>query len=212
MKIHMNTGGLAATNCYLLLDEATRQGALIDAPHDTIAPLLTLAREQSYDLPWLLITHSHWDHIGDHAVYSAAYPQGKLLIHPAAEPRLLAPGSSMYELPYAIAPRQADAYLQDNQIIEFGTIKLQALLTPGHAPGHIAFYSAEHQLLLAGDLLFAGAVGRWDLPESNLAQLQASLRRVLALPDATRVLSGHGGATTIGEERHSNPVLQQLGL
>jgi len=212
MKLHMHTGGLAATNAYLILDEATHQGTLVDAPRDTIAPLLTAAREQGYDLPLLLLTHAHWDHVGDHAVYTAAFPHGKILAHADALPMLQAPNSSLWDLPYTIAPCPPAAFIQDDQSIAVGTLKLQALHTPGHAPGHVAFYCADQQLLLAGDLLFAGAVGRWDLPESNVADLQNSLRRVMALPDATRVLSGHGPATTIGAERKTNALLRQLGV
>jgi glyoxylase-like metal-dependent hydrolase (beta-lactamase superfamily II) len=212
MKIHMNTGGLAATNCYLLLDESTHMGALIDAPRDTIAPLLALATQQGFDLPFLLLTHGHWDHIGDHAVYTKHFPHGKILAHRDAEPFLQAPRSTSMPLPYTIPGRNADALIADEQIITVGSIKLQALHTPGHAPGHIAFCCADHGQLVVGDLLFAGAVGRWDLPESNEEQLRDSLTRIMTLPDPTRVLSGHGNATTIGTERRSNPVLKHLGL
>jgi glyoxylase-like metal-dependent hydrolase (beta-lactamase superfamily II) len=84
--------------------------------------------------------------------------------------------------------------------------------TPGHADGHLVFYSAEYAVLFAGDLLMAGAVGRYDLEDGNLDILKKSLRRIMLLPDETRVLSGHGPATTIGHERHNNPFIREWNL
>jgi len=84
--------------------------------------------------------------------------------------------------------------------------------TPGHADGHLVFYSNEHKVMFSGDLLMAGAVGRYDLPDGNIGLLKKSLRRVMQLPDDTRVLSGHGPGTTIGQERNGNPFIREWGL
>ena len=212
MKIHMNTGGLAETNAYLVVDEATKIAAIVDAPESTTATLLGLAKQHGYDIQYLLLTHGHWDHISDHKVVTDACPNAKVLIHKLDEPKLQRPESILFELPYSILPRDADEYLEDGQKIHIGHITLAAMHTPGHSPGHVVLYSNEHGLLLAGDLLMAGAVGRYDLPDGDVEQLKQSLHRVMLLPDAVRVYSGHGPATTIGNERRGNPFIREWEL
>lgn len=106
-----------------------------------------------------------------------------------------------------------DGYIEDEEVIEAGSLKLQSLFTPGHAPGHLAFYVEDEGLVLSGDALFAGSVGRVDLPGGSMEVLMRSIaERLLTLPDETRVYSGHGPATTIGEEREHNPFLTGGGI
>ena len=208
MKIHTNTGGLAATNAYLLADETTGTAAIIDAPRDTVQPLLNVARHNNWDIKYLLLTHGHWDHTSDHKVVTDAYPDAKVLIHALDEPKLIKPGSLIFTLPYKIPSRKADSYLEDGKTIHIGTLEFQIIFTPGHSPGHVVLYCSAESLLMAGDLLFAGAIGRTDLPDSDEADMQESLMRVAALPDNTIVRPGHGPPTTIGKEKQSNPFLQ----
>ncbi|HVX86725.1 MAG TPA: MBL fold metallo-hydrolase [Phycisphaerae bacterium] len=212
MKIYSNTGGMAETNAYMVVDEATKTAAIIDAPQNTTASLLGIAKEQRYDVQCLLLTHGHWDHISDHRVVTEAFPKAKVLIHKLDEPKLQRPGSLLFELPYQIPPRNADGYIEDGQKIHVGHITLAAMHTPGHDEGHVVLYSNEHGVLFAGDLLMAGAVGRYDLEDGDAAVLKKSLHRVMLLPDATRVLPGHGPATTIGHERVNNPFIREWGL
>ena len=207
MKIHVNTGGLAATHSYLIADEAAGVAALIDAPQNTIGPLIKIARHFGWDVPLLLLTHGHWDHISDHRVYTDHYPDGKVLMHRLDEPKLQQPGSQIFHLPYRIEPRSADGYIQDEQEQIIGSIRLKGIFTPGHSPGHIAFYCADQNLLFGGDLLFAGSIGRTDLPDSDPHAMRESLARVMKLPDKTLVYPGHGPQTSIGEERRNNPFL-----
>lgn len=212
MKIYMNSGGLAETNAYLLVDEAARVAALIDAPENTTATLLAIARQNGWDLPFLLLTHGHWDHLSDHAVVTDAFPNARILIHKLDEPKLQNPGSLLFDLPYTIPPRNADGYIADGEKIHIGSLLLAAMHTPGHAEGHLVLYAAEQRVLFAGDLLMAGAVGRYDLPDGDVALLKQSLRRIMRLPDDVRVLSGHGPETTIGRERAHNPFIREWGL
>ncbi len=208
MKLHMNTGGLAATNGYLLADERAGAAVIIDAPQNTVNPLLNIVRHHNWRLTHLLLTHGHWDHTSDHQVVTEAFPEAKVLIHRLDEPKLLHPGSKLFQLPYTIPPRHADGYLDDGQIINVGDLQLQVIFTPGHSPGHVVLYCAQEKLLLAGDLLFAGSIGRTDLPDASTTAMKSSLQRVMELPDETSVRPGHGPATTIGEERRTNPFLQ----
>ena len=212
MKIHMNTGGLAETNGYLVVDESTKAAAIIDAPQDTTASLLGQTKQNGWDVQYLLLTHGHWDHLSDHAVVTEAFPKAQTLIHKLDEPKLEHPGSLLFDLPYTIPPRKADAYIADGDKVHVGSIALSAMHTPGHCEGHLVFYSAEHAALFAGDLLMAGAVGRYDLADGNPSLLKQSLKRIMLLPDATRVFSGHGPETTIGRERANNPYIREWHL
>lgn len=212
MKIHMNTGGLAQTNGYLLIDEQHKAAAIIDAPKDTTETLLEIARAGGYDLKYLLLTHGHWDHLSDHDEVTAVFPKAQILMHKLDEPKLLQPGSVLFDLPYTIPARKADAYLEDGDKVHVGSITLAAMHTPGHCEGHLCFYSAVQGVLFSGDLLMAGSVGRYDLPEGDIELLKKSLRRVMLLPDQTHVLSGHGPATTIGRERAGNPFIREWRL
>lgn len=212
MKIHTNTGGLAETNAYMVVDEASRAAAIIDAPEGTTASLLGIARQQKLDLKYLLLTHGHWDHISDHKVVTDAFPKARVLIHKEDEPKLQQPGSLLFELPYTILPRDADAYIEDGEKIHVGQITLAAMHTPGHSPGHVVLYDPVNGVLFAGDLLMAGGVGRYDLPDGDVELLKKSLHRVMLLPDSVRVLSGHGPETTIGRERAGNFFIREHGL
>jgi len=212
MKIHLNTGGLAETNAYLVADTLTKAAAIIDAPEGTTASLISVAKHQGYGVQYLLLTHGHWDHISDHAVVTQAFPKAKVLIHKLDEIKLQHPGSDMYELPYEIPPRNADAYIDDGDKIHIGHLTLAAMHTPGHCPGHVVLYCAEKETLFSGDLLMAGGVGRYDLDDGDEKLLQLSLRRVLLLPDPVKVYSGHGPATTIGRERAANFYIREHGL
>ncbi len=212
MKIFMNTGGLAETNAYLAVDEPSKSAAIIDAPESTTASLIALAKQHAYNVEYLLLTHGHWDHISDHHIVTQAFPSAKVLIHKLDEPKLQNPGSILFELPYSILPRNADAYLEDGDKIHLGQSTLAALYTPGHCIGHVVLYCAAAHTLFSGDLLMAGGVGRYDLPDGNPDILRDSLRRVMRLPDATRVLSGHGPETTIGHERANNPFIREWRL
>ena len=212
MKLFSNTGGLAETNAYLLADDHARIAAIIDAPQDTTESLLGIARQHHYDVQYLLLTHGHWDHISDHKVVTDAFPKAQVLIHKLDEPKLQKPGSLLFELPYSILPRNADAWLEDGQKIHIGSITLAAMHTPGHAEGHVVLYDAADGLLFAGDLLMAGGVGRYDLEDGNIELLKKSLARILLLPPSTKVLSGHGPATTLAHERATNPFLHEFGI
>jgi glyoxylase-like metal-dependent hydrolase (beta-lactamase superfamily II) len=209
MLIAMNTGGIAGTNCYLIADEKTRQAVVFDAPDHTLPPLLDHAAKQGLDVVGLWLTHGHFDHIADHAEVTKRFPNAKVLIHRLDEPKLKEPNSSDFALPFTIPPRSADAYVEDGQVLQLGDLRVEVIHTPGHAPGHVMYHFPGEKILVGGDLIIGGSVGRTDLPDSDLAELQRSIRKVMALPGDTRLLPGHGGVSTLDDERRDNPFVQE---
>jgi hydroxyacylglutathione hydrolase len=213
MQILTNNGGLAATNAFLIADEQTRQAVLFDAPDHTVAPLLEEARRRDYDLIGLWLTHGHFDHIADHAEVTRAFPNAKVLIHRLDVPKLRKPGSSMFPLPFVIPPREPDDLVEDGQRLTIGSLNVDVIHTPGHAPGHVMYHFPDQRVLVGGDLIICGAVGRTDLPDSDERQLIESIRKVMRLPDDTQLLPGHCSPSSLGEERQTNPYVRAvLGL
>lgn len=205
----MNTGGIAATNCYLVADEATKQAVLFDAPNDTVAPLLDEAQRRGLDVIGLWLTHGHFDHIADHAEVSKAFPNAKVLIHRLDDPKLHRPNAMAMLLPFKIPPRQADGYVEDGQKLSIGSIEVEVIHTPGHSPGHVMYHLPTEKVLIGGDLIICGAVGRTDFPDSDPAALNASIRRVMRLPGDTRLLPGHCESSTLSAELETNGYVQE---
>lgn len=207
----MNTGGIAATNCYLVADEATKQAVLFDAPNDTVAPLLDEAKRRGLDKIGLWLTHGHFDHIADHAAVSKAFPNAKVLIHPLDKPKLRDPDAMMrwIPLPFKIPAREPDGYVEDGQKLNLGSIEVEVIHTPGHSPGHVMYHLAKEKVLIGGDLIICGAVGRTDFPDSDPQVLNASIRRVMKLPGDTQLLPGHCEPTTLARELETNPYVQE---
>lgn len=200
------TVGPLQENCYLLTDPATRRAVVID-PGDEAARLL--AALDGFDLAEVWLTHAHFDHIGALAPLQRRFPvpvylhenDHELFAHAAQSAAFF--GLSIEQPTCELSP------LSHGQKLRLGHLEATCLFTPGHAPGHMAFYLPEAGVVFAGDALFRGSVGRTDLPGGDPAQLLASIRReLLTLPAATRVLPGHGPETTIGAELRSNPFLQ----
>jgi hydroxyacylglutathione hydrolase len=207
MILEALTVGPFQENCYVIGDEETGTGALVD-PGDE-ATRIALAVEQSgLEISQIIITHAHIDHVGAVAALVDEYAC-PVLMHAEAEPMLrqLPTQAMMMGLRFGKVPT-VDRHIEDEEVLEVGGLRLRSLYTPGHAPGHLAFYLEDEGLVLSGDALFAGSVGRTDLFGGSMDLLLRSINeRLLTLPDETRVLSGHGPETTIGEERAHNPFL-----
>ena len=199
------------TNCFLIADETAKQAVLFDAPDHTTGPLLDEVTKRGWNLIGLWLTHGHFDHFADHAVVKERFPGAKVLLHALEEAKAQHPDlqTRMFGLPFSIPPVKADGHVTDNQTLKIGSIEVTVIHTPGHAPGHVVYYLPKEQVLVGGDLIIGGSVGRTDLPDSNHRQLEASIRRVMELPGATKLLGGHGPATTLAEERQRNPYVQE---
>jgi glyoxylase-like metal-dependent hydrolase (beta-lactamase superfamily II) len=215
MIVLTNTGGVAMTNCFLIADETAKKAVLFDAPDHTTEPLLDEVRKRGWDLVGLWLTHGHFDHFADHAVVRKRFPSAQIFIHKLENSKVSQPDlqTRMFGLPFTISALKVDGYVEDDQRLQVGKLEVSVLLTPGHAPGHVAYHFPTEQVLVGGDLIIGGSVGRTDLPDSDHSQLEASIRRVMALPDGTRLLGGHGDATTLGKEREQNWFVREaLGL
>jgi hydroxyacylglutathione hydrolase len=195
-------------NCTILGDEVTREAMVVD-PGDNIPEILSRLQKHGLTLRQIVVTHAHIDHVGGAAqlrkLTGAPVVMNQLDLGLLGMMQMQA-GWLGVPTPEVASP---DASAEDGLAIGLSTLPAQVLHTPGHTPGSICLLFPDHNLLLAGDTLFAGSIGRTDLPGGDGQQILRSLRdRLLVLPDATRVLPGHGPETTIGEERQSNPFLQ----
>jgi glyoxylase-like metal-dependent hydrolase (beta-lactamase superfamily II) len=190
-------------NCYILGCEETKEAAVIDPGAEADRILLSLA-ESTLTAKYIINTHGHFDHVGANRKLHDA-TGADILIHPLDAPMLnqIAAGASAWGLSGDDSPAPART-LEENDTVIFGSITLQVIHTPGHTPGGISLYTAGH--VFVGDALFAGSIGRTDLPGGDYQTLIASIRtKLFALPDDVKVYSGHGPVTTIGWEKRSNP-------
>jgi hydroxyacylglutathione hydrolase len=199
--------GMIQTNCYIAGCEETKEGAIID-PGGHPERILAEVERHGLAIKAVLNTHAHFDHTDANGaiVQSTGAP---LALHPLDQPLLKASGgAAMFGLQADPSP-PPDLDLHDGDELEIGTLRFRVLHTPGHTPGHVCFYEAEQGVLFDGDVLFYRGIGRTDLLGGNRQQLLDSIQQVLfALPDQTVVYSGHGPATTIGEEKQLNPWLR----
>lgn len=212
MLVEMLTVGPFQENCYIIGDEASGTGALID-PGDEAARIALTVERTGLEIARIIVTHAHIDHVGAVAPLADEY-LCPVLMHEEAEAMLkVVPQQAiMMGLRFDRIPH-VDRHVGDEEVLEVGSSRLRSLYTPGHAPGHLAFYIEEEGVVFSGDAIFAGSIGRTDLPGGSMEILLQSIsERLLTLPDETRVLSGHGPETTIGQERASNPFLSGGGI
>ncbi len=193
-------GGPVQTNAYLVADTETGEALVIDAPYETTEAIVAEAAKRGWTIGQIVITHTHWDHIADAKALTEA-TGAPLAAHPLAEAPLANPSSPLGDLPVPIPPVAANAALEDGDTVTLGSYTFRVMHLPGHEPSHIALAGEESGVFLGGDVLFPGGHGRTDLPGSDQAIMNQSLRRLLAeLPEEMTVLPGHGQATTIGAE------------
>jgi len=201
--------GMLACNCSILGDEATGEAVVID-PGDDIKQVQQILAKHRLRVKYILATHAHIDHVGG---------VGKLKQDTGAPVLMHESDLSLYQSlalqaewlgvpPPAVA--EVDQFLKEGDVLHCGGLQLEVLHTPGHSPGSISLHvPGGDERILSGDTLFQGSIGRTDLWGGSLDALLQSIRsRLLIFPDATPIFPGHGPATTIGDERETNPFLQ----
>lgn len=197
--------GPLQVNCYILGCETTRQAAVID-PGGDVAQILALLKQLNLNLQLVINTHGHFDHVGGNSQLLAA-TGADLLLH-QADSQLLA-SADKHAAAYGMKTDSSPApqrLLKGGEQLQLGELQIDVLHTPGHTPGGICLL-VEDQLVV-GDTLFAGSIGRTDLPGGDHQTLINSIReKLLTLPDATAAHPGHGPSTTIGREKRYNPFL-----
>src|SRR6267154_4638777 len=192
-------------NCSIIADEQTKEAMVID-PGDEIEQILALLRENLFTLKQIVITHAHIDNVGGAMKLKAATGAPilmnqndqallKMLDMQAAWVGMRPPGAV-----------QVDESIDDGRVLQIGPITSNVIFTPGHTEGSICVYFPSEKKLIAGDTLFAGSIGRTDLPGGSMDKIMRSIHtKLMALPDEVEVVPGHGPMTTIGAERTSNP-------
>jgi len=197
MFVKMFTVGMLATNCFLVGDMESHEALIIDPGFERESEAKTILKEierNGFEVKYIVNTHGHPDHTSGNRTLKEI-TKAPILIHEY--------DASMLSDP------PADRLLHDGDLIHAGNIKLRVIHTPGHSKGSIILLGAH--TVFAGDTLFAGSIGRCDLPGGSLEEIKNSLKnKLLILPDHLKVYSGHGPFSTIGDERRSNPFLQSF--
>ena len=208
MKIKIIPVTPFAQNCSLLICEATQKAALVD-PGGDIEKIFEVIKKESVTIEKILLTHGHLDHCG-----ASKQIRDQLNI-PIEGPHIedqfwidqLEEQSKQFSLPHS-SSFVPDRYLTDNEIVEFGDIKLRVKHCPGHTPGHVIFFSALNNVAIVGDVLFAGSIGRTDFPRGDHdALINAITTKLWPLGDNVTFIPGHGPTSTFGAERQTNPYV-----
>lgn len=220
LRVHYFTFNPFQENTYVLWCDQTKEAAIVDAGNSNTQEhreLENYITQNDLVVRQLLNTHAHVDHVLGNAWVLQKW-NVPFLLHQADLPVLhsLPQVASMYGLPAAASP-EPTAFLNDNDEITIGNEKLKVLFVPGHAPGHVAFYHEKQKLLINGDVLFNGSIGRTDLPGGDYETLMKSItEKILTLPADVKVYCGHGPETTVGKEKATNPFVleyeESLGL
>jgi hydroxyacylglutathione hydrolase len=210
MEVRSYTVGPVQENCHIARLDGAAQAIVID-PGDEPAVLIEAIDELAVEVAGILLTHTHFDHVG--AVAPLARATGAEVWCPELEVPVLAdimrfvpwPGFGPYE------SYDADHTVQGGETLQLAGLDIEVLFTPGHSPGHVTYRVADEQAVFSGDVLFQDSIGRTDLPGGDTATLMRTLGELLdLLPDETTVYPGHMAVTTIGRERARNPFLAQL--
>ncbi len=196
--------GCIETDCYLIWDHTTKEGAVIDPggePDDIISAITGCGMKPTM----VLLTHGHFDHVFCAGDIAREYGCG-IGLHNADEPQIMGtmPVAEMYQDVTTFVPFTPTRWLEDGDTLSLGETVIMVIHTPGHSPGGLTF--AVGDCLFVGDALFAGGIGRSDFPGGSHEQLIESIQtRIFAYPDETKVYPGHGPSTTVGREKRSNP-------
>ncbi len=200
--------GPVATNAYLVGDTQTHQAVVVDPAWDGEL-IVEEARRHTWQIQQIWVTHAHFDHIGGiDGIVKVIIPTPKIYLHPSDLPLYSAQGgATLFGMRIGATP-EPSVRLKHGQVLTLGERCFEVRHCPGHTPGHVVFYCAAEKVIFCGDVIFWGSIGRTDLPGGDYDSLIHSIRtQILSVPNETRLLSGHGGETTVGVEHRDNPFL-----
>lgn len=209
MEIQALPAGPIGTNAYLLTDAARGEAVLVDAPHDVWPEVQQLLRKIGCKLVALLITHGHWDHTGD----AARVQRTGVPLYAHEEDRLFIETPEVMEM-FAIPGLRLEAAKIDRVVQQGDTFELlgetvEVRHVPGHCPGNVLFYFQKTGAAFVGDAIFAGSIGRTDLPRGGFEMLERSIKtQIYTLPEATMLYPGHGPETDVATEKATNPYVR----
>ncbi|MEM3579875.1 MAG: MBL fold metallo-hydrolase [Candidatus Bathyarchaeia archaeon] len=208
MTIQMFTVGKLFTNCYIVACPETREAIIIDPGFDNASEgekIFKFIEEKALKLKYIVNTHGHPDHVCGNGIVKKQF-QTPILVHEKDAFMLGTFGKVIAKFfGFNSSSPSADILLKDGDYVKFGKMALKVMHTPGHSPGSISLISEGE--VFTGDTLFAGSIGRTDLPQSSESDMKESLKKLANLPDSFKVYPGHGPTTTIGEEKQTNPFL-----
>jgi hydroxyacylglutathione hydrolase len=208
MKIMYMVLGPFMTNTYILYNEETMEGLVVD-PSFSPEQYIKAIEEKKIHLTSIFLTHAHVDHMAGMNELRKAFPEARMYMDKRDRPFLRDPEKNLsYMFPTPTLVDDANVWVKDGDEIETSGYTFQVIDTAGHTPGGISFYLKKEGIVFTGDSLFQGSIGRTDFPGGSMKELTGSIRKNLfTLPDSTVVLSGHGEQTTIGQEKRTNPFL-----
>lgn len=188
------------TNTYLVCNGTTRQAIVIDPSFNSAKKILDASQELNIKIKYIINTHAHFDHIWDNSELQKK-TEAKIIIHKLEAQNLKNPNILDFKPPYLIKPSTHDIVVDEGDKIFLGGLIFQIIHTPGHSPGGICLYEENEKVLFSGDALFKGTYGRTDIQEANHEAMIKSLKKLLKLPEKTKVYPGHGEETNMCDEK-----------
>ncbi len=199
MNVYFHSSPPIDTNVFFLICPITNKMVIIDAPYEILPALQSTLKKTAASPVAVLLTHSHWDHVGGLQDLLSHYDI-PFYIHKFDKDNLEYPGSDGVPLYQPLPSIKPKYFLEDDQQLSFGSLNIKVIHTPGHSPGSVCFYFGKEGLLFSGDTLFKGGTGRLDFPSSQKSLMPKSLNKLSQLPKETLVYPGHGPSTFLKNE------------
>lgn len=195
------------TNAYLISDATTRKAWVIDPAHGSFSRIQKQVQEFSWEIEAVCLTHSHWDHVGDAALFLDANPSIRLFVHPLDLENVLQPGSDGIDILIPFVPPDEKRISLYDTSLSVGAMRWEILHTPGHSPGSVCLFQPFQKVLFSGDTLFSGTYGNTSFSTSSKSDMIASLLMLSVLPDDVRLYPGHGEDSLLQRQK---PWMQAL--
>ena len=195
---------------YLVYDPATKDAVIIDVPLWSAEKIYRRIRSLDMNVKYIVATHGHWDHIGEMKKLKSL-TEAKVCAHPSDEWMMSDPNGMVIAPPEFVEPVNIDVHIEDGTTLEVGGIIFNVIHTPGHSAGSICLFARDDGTLFTGDTLFAGSIGRTDLPSGSMEEISRSIyEKIMSLPETTTIFPGHGPQSTLKHEKAQNQFVQMI--